>query len=1156
MSDSIEDLVPEHLQKRTQIAQRSLADDAWREFERGAAAGGDREAEAGLSGLITGQPKRRTPGQIAGRVGANVAEFGSLRQWGGGVVDAATELGHTARDFNTWASESLSPILGAGIIVDENGIRLASGEEIKATPTLFDALLPEVAAPKTGGGKAARAVSKFLTGFLATKKVPGISKLGAFGSASARGALTDFALFDPHQERLSNLLQKVPALRNPVTEYLAADPTDSAMEGRFKNALEGLGLGTLTEGLFRGVRMVREARSAARMAAPAEETAESAAKSIIAESDTQRLRLVELLGDPEDALVSVKKGPLAADRPAADLAEKLAGATPDDAREVYINWSRIDSPDDVKSVMQKMADTFGEEVRAGQRGVRSWQATKLSAQQVNAWESIANRRAGEAFNAETATAARELWVRSSTKLHSLARIVATGDGSDAARIAFEKQIGIHRVIQREVIGARTETARALNAWKIPVTGGVDGAIGLEQMKLLLDQGGSSKALAAKLVSLGERGMLDKAEAMIEPSFWAKSADAVRQLYYASLLSNPMTHARVAVSNVATLGQTVATRKSANLLGKALGGGAIPDGEAGAGLFAMQQGVRDALRISADGVDVLREASKRALAGDLDGSRAVFGGTADEFGAFYRSLATGETGIMRGAPEGAKAGAFSPEVWGLGRDSVVGRIFDWIDTATRLPGRALGASDEVFGGAAFRAEIAMRAFRQADAELKAGEIAADAFQARLRDLTHNPDEVAKLAATTLSEQVAMRAAPEAGSWSWKLLNSINRIPVFGKLVMPFPRTAYNVGHFQFQYTPLAPLVKEWRDDIAKGGAEAQIAWSKMLMGSALLATFTDFALEGKIIGSGGGDQKLRANREAQDIQAQSIRVGDETFSIRGFGPLSELMGLAANFADIIRTADWEDEDKELIDVIWASALAVGQQVLTAQFMRGASDLVMALSDPQRGKAFAQNALGALVPGTVAYGARVSDPTMREAFKLTDGIRRKYQSDALAPRRDRWGRVLTYSSGHGTFVDAVNPFYAKQVHTDPIDAELDRLETGITKPSRRTSILGVPLDLGRYPEAYSRYVQLAGEPALAHLNALVTGKPLEGVVDAYDIESYRGLTDGPEGGKAMAIENVVNAYREAARVQLYQELPEIKARVDAGIAEKATNLGVEP
>jgi hypothetical protein len=48
-----------------------------------------------------------------------------------------------------------------------------------------------------------------------------------------------------------------PIIGATVFNYLAADPTDSNGEGRFKNALEGLGLGLATEGLFKAVKATK-----------------------------------------------------------------------------------------------------------------------------------------------------------------------------------------------------------------------------------------------------------------------------------------------------------------------------------------------------------------------------------------------------------------------------------------------------------------------------------------------------------------------------------------------------------------------------------------------------------------------------------------------------------------------------------------------------------------------------------------------------------------------------------------------------------------------------------------------------------------------------------------------------------------------------------
>jgi hypothetical protein len=75
-----------------------------------------------------------------------------------------------------------------------------------------------------------------LKGFKKLKK----SKKQNIVEGVAAGATADFMVFDAQEERLSNLLLMNDSLRNPVTEYLAADGEDGEIEGRFKNVIEGL----------------------------------------------------------------------------------------------------------------------------------------------------------------------------------------------------------------------------------------------------------------------------------------------------------------------------------------------------------------------------------------------------------------------------------------------------------------------------------------------------------------------------------------------------------------------------------------------------------------------------------------------------------------------------------------------------------------------------------------------------------------------------------------------------------------------------------------------------------------------------------------------------------------------------------------------------
>ena len=117
---------------------------------------------------------------------------------------------------------------------------------------------------KTMAGGFVEGMSQFLIPFFylkgamkAGKLGKKLSKLGSKRSELVRdisaGAVVDFAVFDGHEQRLSNLVQMFPKFGNPVSEYLAADENDSEAEGRFKNVIEGLLIEAGMRGAFRGV---------------------------------------------------------------------------------------------------------------------------------------------------------------------------------------------------------------------------------------------------------------------------------------------------------------------------------------------------------------------------------------------------------------------------------------------------------------------------------------------------------------------------------------------------------------------------------------------------------------------------------------------------------------------------------------------------------------------------------------------------------------------------------------------------------------------------------------------------------------------------------------------------------------------------------------
>ena len=104
----------------------------------------------------------------------------------------------------------------------------------------------------------AAGITQFSVGMLGAGKLMAPIKIAQRGMKAkaafevTRGAIAGAVVIDPHEERLSNLVEEFPALSSPVTRYLAADPSDSNAEGRLKNALEGIGMDLAIIGVFAG----------------------------------------------------------------------------------------------------------------------------------------------------------------------------------------------------------------------------------------------------------------------------------------------------------------------------------------------------------------------------------------------------------------------------------------------------------------------------------------------------------------------------------------------------------------------------------------------------------------------------------------------------------------------------------------------------------------------------------------------------------------------------------------------------------------------------------------------------------------------------------------------------------------------------------------
>lgn len=981
--------------------------------------------------------------------------------------------------------------------------------------------VPNINEPRSTTGRVLSELSQWVTGMVLTGKAAPVAKAatkaGAVASAMGRGAVTDFAFMDEAGPSLSDLVQRVPELQNPVADFLSAKQDDSAVERRLKHSLEGLGLGVATDAVVSGMKALR-GFAKAKKAGGGEEQIAQAVREAQAQKDAVRAQyraFSEKMGNPSDSLFSE---PDKLSRAADDVAGAIPKAgqkaigTGKEADHTYINWSRIDTPDDVKAVLQGMADKFKGRIDKERRGVMTFSEIKDAAQAEDAWRVLMERRKGQPLNAEQSLAARNLWTSSADKLLQLAKEVQA-DPSDVNMVALRKQLATHHAIQTEVIAARTETARALASWRIPSESAVFDPRMLESM--LTREGGGREvtlAIAENISKLGATGDLRGLAKFAERSIGAKTKDAVLEAWVSALLTNPKTHVVNSASNLLVLGQQMVERRAAAGISSAMGSDGVAPGEALAMLNGIASGWRDALAYAA------------------------------------KTLRTGESGYYSGKIELPRQSAISAEAFGLSQDTLLGRaagaLANFTGAVVGVPGRALATADEFFKTIGSRMELHALAHRQTMAELSAGKITSDQVKGRYAELLDNPPLYIKSGSQQFADYATFTNDPGT------LANTISMLanqyaPI--RILLPFVRTPANIMKYVAERSPGAPLLDSFRADIAAGGARRDIALARMGLGSFTLFAGADMAMSGLITGAGPKDKAQKAALRRTGWQPYSFKIGDRYYAFNRLDPLGAQLGFAADLGETLANSAEGVNDTDLEELVITATFSGASNMVSKTYLSGLTSFFEMMGDPDRySESWLKRMAGSLIPAGAAQAARGIDPTMREAQTMLEAVQARTPglSDSLPAVRDLWGRPVSYQSGMGWAYDAFSPVAASQYKPEPIDKEIMRLGVTVNKPNKKIQIDGVSIDLSKYKGAYSRYVELAGngakDPAwnmgaMDFLNAVVQGKHPMGQI-------YQLYADGPDGGKAEFIRSTLVEYRDRAKAQLQREFPQISNDVD--------------
>tara|TARA_R100000426_G_scaffold23259_1_gene20077 strand:+ start:1796 stop:5041 length:3246 start_codon:yes stop_codon:yes gene_type:complete len=1018
----------------------------------------DIEKQENKSALDTTKNILRTTGNVVADVAGGLIE--APRQALGGFLDATAEAG-----------EILENIFGQLPTAGEDYEPL----QIKTKP-------------RTVTGQGVRSISQFMSGFIPSlRAAKAIGITGKIKQAAGAGAIADATVFDAHEERLSDMVQQVPALQNPVTEYLASDPTDSEAEGRFKNAVEGLVLGAAVDGLVSAVKTVKTYRAAKLEAQQNKQTVEEAIEEKttenVAEESQEFISLKEL---QQQKSVEIEV-PQFFKTGAKEAKKKQAQ---------NINLSNLETTDDIKKLIDDIAKADAKEINNARRQtIQNKDLPKLADDLGLTVDDLMKRRKGEAFNAEQILASRQLLIASGKNLLNLAKDAS--QGAEDSLAIFRRGLAQHRAIQQQVSGLTAEAGRALQSFNIIAKSA------REQDRLISEAleaaGGKevSQDMAKMISEIGNNPV--KIGKFVKEAEKATTRDMLYEVWINGLLSSPATHMVNILSNTFTAVMAVGERKLASYLGDE-----IPTGEASAQVQGMLSGARDGLSLA------------------------------------WHAIKTGEVTDPLQKIELTKQRSISAENLNIAGD--IGRAVDYIGEAVRISGRLLTAGDAFFKAVGYRMELNAQAFRQAYSEGLTG----DAAGKRMADIINNPPENIRLSAIDASRYQTF--TNELGPRGKSIENLRRKNPEM-RIVIPFLRTPVNIFKYTFDRTPLKMAMGSYKSEIKAGGARAQLARAKIATGSLMMAVSADLAMSGQITGAGPVNRDMRNTMRMDGVnwQPYSILIGDTYYSYSRLDPTGALLGLAADLTEIMGQID----EATATEIATAASISVAQNLASKTYLANLAEFFDAFknasTDPQANQYTFQNFLqrlaGSAVPAGIAAIEREVSPELNYVNSMLDNVKSRIPgfSKDLPPRRNVFGEVIVLQGGIGP--DIMSPIYTSRKKKDAVVEEIVRNKVPLTMvPKVISESTGVPgrAQVELTDEQYDRFILLAAGKGLDGY------KPLkQAFSDLFASNQYINSTDGPNGGKAYEIRLLLSEYKGAAKAQLIDEYGDLQTRIETEI-----------
>lgn len=724
-----------------------------------------------------------------------------------------------------------------------------------------------------------------------------------------------------------------------------------------------------------------------------------------------------------------------------------------------IRLDNLNSPEDIKQLLRETASGNGMFLEQ-RRGVVSDADVEALANALGMDAQLLNtRKTGQAFNAEEIKAAQRLLLQSADETRNLMNKAKNGSESDV--LAYLKAKERHIMIQGHFSGITAESGRALRALR--KTENVKDA---ELLGQFLEQqtGRTIDELRQEAARGATLDTTQKISKYIHDSTKPGFKDMALEFWVNSILSSPMTHAKNIIGNGLVAFNSAVEGAVASQIGKAFKAATkkeaekVLSGEAKARLFGIMQGAKNGIR--AAGVILKNE---------------------DAITGFH----TVEYVHHKKAISGVK-----------------GKII-------RMPTRLLAAEDEIFKAIGYQQELNALAYRTAHNEGLVG----DALNQRIASLMMNPtEEIMKLAIKNAEYQTFTKKLGPTGAALQRLISTNPLI----KFVFPFVRTPTNILKYAGERTPLAVLSKEIRENLSgrNGSIARDTQLARMAIGTTIAVAYSTLASEELVTGSGPSNPQERAMWRMTGKQPYSAKIGNTYYSYEWAEPLSTIAGISADLTEIAKSS--EDID----DAASAALASVSKTLVRKMSLRGASDLLQVINDPDRyGERYIENFIAGFVPNLSGTVAKAVDPVARETTGIIDAIKAKipFVKDSLFPRRDVWGNPITLQDGLG--LDIISPIYQSAVNNDPVNQRLIALGIFPSKIDRK--IRGVELT----DKQYDDLALLAGQTTKMRLDSAI---------------KVSGFDSMPKAVQVKIIDNIIDSSREMARSVVMMKNPDIMVK----------------